>query len=233
MTIPLISSASGDCETFPFPHSQHPDLAAQWRIRPLVQVLDDVVSQHQGGFLVQPAARQADQVRCVQPRVLGVDGDEQLDDLVRRQPVKNYSGHLKIVVAFVVDELLERRQPMLAVNCAQAAFLLRQLEQPHRVAFARDKLQWKLRRNDHRAGDRREVPVSLACREVGDQLGNLLADDGPLIGLFARSNPLFQQFPVDALCPSASPLGGRGVFRVASVSKRTRRSTSDAERRAW
>src|SRR5206468_8677974 len=43
---------------------------------------------------VELAAREADDVRRVQARVLGVDGHEQLDDLARVERVEEDGGHL-------------------------------------------------------------------------------------------------------------------------------------------
>jgi hypothetical protein len=76
------------------------------------------------------------------------------------------------------------RQPVLAVDSAQNAFALGDLEKAHR-RIARDglELQWLVARNDDGAGDRREVARLAALLEVLHELVDLPPDDLTLIGL--------------------------------------------------
>ena len=69
------------------------DLVVERRVLAVVQRAHDVVRRRQVLVAIQLAARQADQVRRVQPRVLRVDRDEHLDDVIFGQPVEDDRRH--------------------------------------------------------------------------------------------------------------------------------------------
>src|SRR5207247_187710 len=76
----------------PAPGAEHLDLAVEWRGLVLVERADHVVGERLVRVRVELAAREADDVRRVQARVLGVDGHEQLDDLARVERVEENGG---------------------------------------------------------------------------------------------------------------------------------------------
>ena len=69
------------------------DLVVERRILAIVQRAHDVVAVASALVAIQLAARQADQVRRVEPRVLGVDRDEHLDDVIFGQAVEDDRRH--------------------------------------------------------------------------------------------------------------------------------------------
>ena len=69
------------------------DLVVERRILAIVQRAHDVVRGGEVLVAIQLAAGQADQVRRVQPRVLRVDRDEHLDDVIFGQPVEDDRRH--------------------------------------------------------------------------------------------------------------------------------------------
>src|SRR2546425_1002678 len=81
----------------PVPDTEELDLAVERRVRVLVERADDVVARGELLVGVEAPPGQADQVRRVQLRVLGVDGDEQLHHLVRRQAGEDHRRYLHVL----------------------------------------------------------------------------------------------------------------------------------------
>ena len=77
---------------------------------------------------IQLPAREADQVRRVQPRVLRVDRDEHLHDVIFGQAVEDDRRHREVLALEAVDVGVQREQPVLAVDRAQDAFALGHLQ---------------------------------------------------------------------------------------------------------
>ena len=94
----------------------------------LVQRADHVVRGRQVLVAVEAAARERDQVRRVQLRVLAVDGDEELDHLVGREAVENDRRHLEVPQAVLFGQLVEGQEPVLSVQGPEDARLLGELE---------------------------------------------------------------------------------------------------------
>ena len=113
------------------------DLAVQRRVLAIVQRADDVVRRGEAFVAVQLPARQRDEVRRVQPRVLRVDRDEHLDDVIVGEAVENHRRHGERLVAEMLDVGVQREQPMLAVDRAQDAFAFRHFERADRRARLR------------------------------------------------------------------------------------------------
>ena len=181
----------------PAAHAEQLDLARERRILALAERADHVVRRGESFVPVQLAARQADEVRCVEPRVLGVDRHEHLDDVVLGQPVENDGGHGELVALNVLEVGVQRQQPVLAVDGAQDALTLRHLQAAHRGpgldGFER---QLFVARDDDGARNRRQVSCLAALLVVLHQLVDLLADDVALVRLLARRDPAFEQVPV-------------------------------------
>ena len=151
-------------------------------------------------------------MRRIQPRVLRVDRDEHLHDVIFRQPVEDNRRHRKILVAEPIDVRVQRQQAVLAVDGAQNAFALRHLQRAHaRFVFHRLECQLLVARDDHRAGNGRQIARLAALLVVLDELVNLAADDLALVRLFARGDAPLQQVPVD--------LGG-GAAALAATDRR-------------
>ena len=106
----------------------------QRRILLVVERSNHVVRRRQRVVAVQLAARQADQMRRVQPRVLRVDRHKHLHDVVFGHTVEDDRRHGEIVVADVVDVRVQREQAVLAVDRAKDSFALRHLQTPDRGA---------------------------------------------------------------------------------------------------
>ena len=104
------------------------DLVVERRVLAIVQRADDVVRRGEVLVAVQLTAREADQVRRVQPRVLRVDRHEHLDDVIFGQPVEDDRRHGEGLVAEALDVGVQREQAVLAVDRAQDAFALRHLQ---------------------------------------------------------------------------------------------------------
>ena len=65
------------------------DFAVQRRVVLLAQRADDVVRGGEVVVAIQLAARERHQMRRVQPRVLRVDRDEHLDDVIFGKPIED------------------------------------------------------------------------------------------------------------------------------------------------
>ncbi len=124
----MSSCASGACADAPAADAEQLDFAVQGRILAIVQRAHHVVRRRQRLVPVQLPARQADQMRRIQPCVLRVDRHEHLHDVIFGQAVENDGWHREIVLPHVVDVGVEREQPVLAVDRAQDALALRNLE---------------------------------------------------------------------------------------------------------
>src|SRR5438128_186977 len=183
----------------PVPDTEELDLAVERRVRVLVERADDVVARGELLVGVEAPPGQADQVRRVQLRVLGVDGDEQLHHLVRRQAVEDYRRYLHVLGLPGCDQLVERQQAVLAVEGAQHALLGGDLEHAeHAVRAGGRELEAPVRDQQDGARDGGQVPGLGALRVVSDQLGDLLLDDRALVGFGARRDALLEQLPVHA-----------------------------------
>src|SRR5437870_3065405 len=181
----------------PAPGAEHLDLAVEWRGLVLVERADHVVGERLVRVRVELAAREADDVRRVQARVLGVDGHEQLDDLARVERVEEDGGHLDGDGLACLAERVEREQAVLAVEHAQHTVLLGDLQEPEVVVTGdRGEGEPLLGGDDDCAGDRGQRPGVLALLVVRHQLVDLPADDRPLIGGLAFGDPLLEHVPV-------------------------------------
>src|SRR3989441_3928557 len=181
----------------PAPGAEHLDLPVEWRGLVLVGRANHVVGERLVRVRVELAAREADDVRRVQARVLGVDRHEQLDDLPRVERVEEDGGHLDGDGLACLAERVEREQAVLAVEHAQDTVLLGDLQEPEVVVTG----DWGegeplLGGDDDRAGDRGQRPGVLALLVVRHQLVDLPADDRPLIGGLAFGDPLLEHVPV-------------------------------------
>ena len=136
-------------------------------------------------------------MRRVQPRVLGVDRDEHLHDVIFRKPIEDDRRHRKILFAEAIDVGVQREQAMLPVDRAQDAFALGHLQRADaRVVVGRLKRQLLVARDDHRARNRRQIARLTALLVVLHELVDLPADDLALVGLLARGDAALQQVPV-------------------------------------
>ena len=105
---------------------------------------------------------------------------------------------------------------MLPVDRPQDPFALGHLERAqHRIARHRLELERLVARDDHRAGNRRQVARLAALLVIGDQLVDLLADDLALIGLLAGRDPPLEQVPSDLGLAGAPADAGRRLLAVA------------------
>ena len=73
------------------------DLVVQRRVLAIVQRAHHVVRRREVFVAVELPARQADQVRRVQPRVLRVDGHEHLNDVILGQPVEDDGRNAEVL----------------------------------------------------------------------------------------------------------------------------------------
>ena len=169
------------------------DLVVERRVFAIVQRPNDVVRGREVLVAIELAARQADQMRRIQSRVLRVDRDEHLHDMIFRQTVEDDGRHRKVFALKAVDVGMQREQPVLAVDCAQDPFALRHLQhsQPPIVARRLER-QFLVARDDHRARDRWEIPRLTALLVVLHELVDLAADDLALIRLFVRGDATFE-----------------------------------------
>ena len=173
------------------------DLVVERRVLAVVQRADDVVRRREVFVAIELAAREADEVRRVQPRVLRVDRDEHLDDVIFRQPVEDDRRHAEVFALEAIDVRVQREQPVLAVDRAQDAFALRHLEDAHpRIVGRRLERELLVAGDDDGARNRRQVARLAALLVVLHELVDLLADDLALIRLLARRDAALEQVPV-------------------------------------
>src|ERR1043166_5611308 len=103
---------------------------------------------------IELAAREADEVRSVEPCVLRVDRDKHLHDMVFGQTVEDDRRHRELLVAKVLDVRVERQKTMLTVDRAEDALPLRHLEAADRTArFHRLERQLFIAGDDDGAGN--------------------------------------------------------------------------------
>ena len=76
-------------------------------------------------------------MRRVQPRVLRVDRDEHLDDVILGQAVEDDRRHAEVLAREAIDVGVQREQPVLAVDRAQNAFALGHLQDADARVVAR------------------------------------------------------------------------------------------------
>src|SRR2546428_5957951 len=108
----------------PAPGAEHLDLAVEWRGLVLVERADHVGGERLVRVRVELAAREADDVRQVQARVLGVDRHEQVDDLARVDRVEEDGGHPDGDGAACRAERVECMRPVPAVVADQDTSLV-------------------------------------------------------------------------------------------------------------
>ncbi len=149
--------------------------------------------------------------------MLGVDGHEDLDDVIFGQSIENDRRHVEDVEAELLDVVVEREQAMLAVDGAQDALTLGDLQdaEARPVVAQRLELQRFLRRDDHRPGDRGQVAGLAALLVVLHQLLDLLADDLALIRLLVGGNAPLQQVPIHLGLTLAASHGLMALVPVA------------------
>ena len=150
-------------------------------------------------------------MRRIQACVLRVDRHEHLHDVIFGQTVENDGWHGEIVPRHVVDVGVQRKQPVLAVNCAQDPLALRNLEPPDDGARL-DRLETELlvARDDDRPGDGRQVARLATLLVILHEFVNFSPDDLALIGLLARGNSPLEEIPVNLRRRlSASTANGR------------------------
>ena len=198
---------------------------------------DHVVRGGERFVAIELAARERHQVRRVEARVLRVDRDEHLHDVIFGNAIENDRRHGERLVAEAIDVGVQREQAVLSVDRAQDAFALGHLQAADpRAAFGRLEAQLLVARDDHGAGNRRQVARLAALFVVLHQLFDLLADDLALIRLFVRGDAALEQIPVDLglrppfFLPRTTRLGPGPDS--SSTSKRTSLSISLAVREA-
>ena len=103
------------------------DLAVERRVLAIVDRADDVVRGGERLVAIELAARERHEVRRVQARVLRVDRDEHLDDVIFGNAIEDDRRHGERLVAEAIDVGVQREQAVLAVDRAQDAFALRHL----------------------------------------------------------------------------------------------------------
>src|SRR2546430_9303615 len=204
----------------PAPGAEHLDLAVERRGLVLVERADHVVRQRLVRVRVELATGEADDVGRVQARVLGVDRDEELDDLPGVERVEEDGGHLDGDGFAPLAQRVEGEQAVLAVEHAEHAVLFGDLQQPE-VVVPRDRGEGEalLGGDDDRAGDRGQRTGVLALLVVGDQLVDLAADDRPLVGGLALGDPLLEHVPVHPRPHARAVLLRRLVPRAARVAQ--------------
>ncbi len=124
-------------------HAEQFDLAVKRRIFAIVQRTHDIVSGGKRIIAVELTPRQTDEMRRIQPRVLGVDRDEHLHDVIFRQPVEDDRRNRELFALDVFDVGVEGEQTVLAVDGAEDAFALRHL-QPSDGGSRLDRLERQL-----------------------------------------------------------------------------------------
>src|SRR3989442_883581 len=204
----------------PAPGAEHLDLAVERRGLVLVERADHVGRERLVRIRIELAAREADDVRRVQARVLGVDRHEELDDLPGVERVEEDGGHLDGDGFAPLAQRVEGEQAVLAVEHAEHAVLFGDLQQPE-VVVPRDRGEGEalLGGDDDRAGDRGQRTGVLALLVVGDQLVDLAADDRPLVGGLALGDPLLEHVPVHPRPHARAVLLRRLVPRAARVAQ--------------
>src|SRR5439155_5023936 len=177
--------------------AQQLDFIVERRVLAIVERTRDVVSRRQRFVPIQLPAREADQVRRVQPGVLRVDRDEHLHDVIFRQPVEDDRRHREILALKALDVGVQREQPVLAVNRAQNAFTLGDLEDAHAlVAVHGLKRQLLVAGDDDGARDRRQVARLTTLFVILHELVDLAPDDLALVRLLARRDAPLEEIPV-------------------------------------
>ena len=113
------------------------------------------------------------------------------------------AGTLKSSPCEALDVGVQRQQAVLAVDRAQDAFALGHLQDADRARRRppAENVSFSSQRDDHRAGNRRQVARLAALLVVLHELVDLAADDLALIGLLARRDAPLEQVPVDLRRP--------------------------------
>src|SRR5262245_35062213 len=172
------------------------DFVVERRVFAVVQRADDVVRRRERVVAIQLAAREADEVRRIEARVLRVDRHEHLHDVIFGKPIEDDRRNAEVLVPEALDVGVQRQQPVLAVDGAQDAFALRHLQDADAVVAGRLEGQLLVARDDDGAGNRRQIARLTALLVVLHQLVDLLPDDLALVGLVARRNAALEEVPV-------------------------------------
>ena len=179
------------------PHAEQLDLAGERRVLAVVERADDVVRRGEAFVAIELAARQRHEVRRIEPRVLGVDGDEHLHDVILGKPVEDHRRDGERLAAEALDVGVQCEQAVLAVNRAEDPFAFRHLQDAHPGPFARRfEAEGLVARDDHGAGNRGQIAGLTALLVVLHQLVNFAPDDLPLVGLVAGGDAALEQVPV-------------------------------------
>src|SRR4051812_44324005 len=137
-------------------------------------------------------------MRSVQTRVLRIDRDEHLHDMIFGQTVEDDRRNGELFTSDVLDVRVQRQKTMLAVDRAQDTFALRDLETSHSSPrLDRFEGQFLVAGDDDGAGDGRKVARLPTLLVVLHQFVNLSTDNLTLVGLLTRSNAAFEKVPVD------------------------------------
>ena len=106
---------------------------------------------------------------------------------------------MNVLAAEALDVGVQREQAVLAVDRAQDAFALGHLQHADRraVGSTGSNVSFSSQRDDHGAGNRRQVARLAALLVVLHELVDLRADDLALVGLLARRDAPLEQVPVD------------------------------------
>src|SRR5262249_29210775 len=104
------------------------DLVVEWRVLTIVERANHIVRGGERFVTVELSARQADEVRGVQSRVLRVDRDKHLHDVIFGQAIENNRRHAEVLAVEPIDVRVERKQPVLTVDGAENAFSLRHFQ---------------------------------------------------------------------------------------------------------
>src|SRR5207247_11330155 len=112
------------------------------------------------------------------PRVLGIDGDEELDDLTRVEPIEENGRHLDAEVLSRLGDRVEGEEPVLAIEHPEHAMLLGDLQETQ-VVLARHRREGEtlLGGADDRARNGGQGASVLALSVMAAQLVELVGDD--------------------------------------------------------
>ena len=108
------------------------DLAVQRRVLSLGQRAHDVMRGGKIVIAIELPSGERDEMRRVEPRVLRVDRDEHLDDVIFGKPVEDHRRHRERLAAEVLHAGVERKQPVLAVDRAQNPLAFGHFQDPER-----------------------------------------------------------------------------------------------------
>ena len=180
------------------------DLAVQRRLLLLAERADDVVRGGEVLVAIELAARQRHEVRRVQPRVLRVDRDEHLHDVIFGQPIEDHRRHGEVSppnCSIPACSASSRCWPSIARSTPSRSGTFSMPSDGS--GLDRLELQRLVARDDDGAGNRRQIARLPALLVVRDQLVDLPADDLALVGLLVRRDAALEQIPPHLRLPRA------------------------------